>query len=207
MCSNYVVVNTISNWWELPPKKFPTKIYEVGIVLTGVTDGTKAPQDRVYFEKGAERITVPLGLYKKGLLKKILITGGVSTFHEKPKPSAIILKDFLLRQGVPASDIIVEDRAINTRQNALFTKNLIDSLHLQESEMILFTSAFHMRRSEACFSKVALDIDTFPVSYYGTSGQITLAKILIPNAQQLHHCTKMVREIFGFVVYKILGYA
>ncbi len=206
LCSNYVFVNFLANYWEVQPKAFPAQKYEVAIVLTGVTDGARFPKDRVYFNKGAERITTPLEMYKKGIIKKILITGGSSTFHKNHRQSADVLKQFLTNQGVKNRDIIVENLALNTRQNAVFTKKKLKELNLTEASKILITSAFHMRRSTACFQKEGIKFDTYPVSYFGSNNQLTIAKFIIPDAQQLHICTKLFREIFGYCVYKIIGY-
>lgn len=207
LISNFVVVNSLVNAWEIQPKPYPTETYDIGIVLTGVTDGNRDPKDRTYFTKGAERITTPLELYKKGILKKILITGGVNTFYKNSKPSALVLKSFLICQGVPETDILTEEKALNTRENALLTKTFLEKNNLMSKKTILFTSAFHMRRSEACFKKVGIICDFYPVSYYGTSNTLTIGKFIIPDAQQMHHCTKIIREIFGYLVYKTLGYA
>ena len=207
LCSNYFIVNYLANLWEVQPKVFPTTSYDLGIVLTGVTDGAKTPKDRVYFMKGAERITTPLEMYKKGILRKILITGGSSTFHKNHRQSADVLKQFLIDHGVDDSDIIVENQALNTRENAAFTNKMLQKLKLEKASKLLITSAFHMRRSKACFQKEGISCDLYPVSYYGSNDQLTLAKFIIPDAHQLHICTKLIREIFGFCVYKIMGYA
>ena len=64
-----------SNWlmydWEPPPKDFHSlPDYEVGIILTGVTNIDKTPKDRTYFNKGADRVTHAVQLYKMGKIKK-----------------------------------------------------------------------------------------------------------------------------------------
>ncbi len=207
LCSNYVFVNFLANAWEVQPKPFPTKKYDLGIVLTGVTDGARDPKDRVYFYKGAERITTPLEMYKKGVIKKILITGGSTTFHQNHRQSADVLKQFLVEQGVNNQDIIVENQALNTRQNAVLTHKKLKMLNLNNVSKLLITSAFHMRRSTACFKKEGIEFVPYPVSYYGSNNQLTVAKFLIPDAHQLHVCTKLIREVFGYCVYKIMGYA
>src|SRR6478609_8184154 len=56
--SNEFIANEAMLAWEVKPVAFAslTKKYEYGIVLTGVTLGKRHPADRVYFDKGADRI-------------------------------------------------------------------------------------------------------------------------------------------------------
>jgi uncharacterized SAM-binding protein YcdF (DUF218 family) len=61
-------------------------------------------------------------LYKQGLVKKIAASGGVLTSDGRTEAAAI--RDELLRLGIPADDILVEDRAANSGENVVFTKNL-----------------------------------------------------------------------------------
>ncbi|MDB4835545.1 YdcF family protein [Cyclobacteriaceae bacterium] len=206
ICSNFMFVNWVLNTWEVQPLPFPTRQYDVAIVLTGVTDNSRTPKDRVYFNRGAERITTPLELYKKGIVKKILITGGTNHFYDNERPSAEALEQFLLDQGVPKTDIIIENEAVNTRENAVFAKQTLLKYPNLKSRLLV-TSAFHMKRSKACFGKVGLLCDTYPVSYYGTSNKTTPAKLFVPDAEKLGQFTKIIREMFGYAVYKIMGYA
>lgn len=74
---NSFLSNTAMYLWEpafRPIATLPT--YEVGIVLTGVTNLDKTAYDRTFFNKGADRATQAVQLYKLQKLTKILITGG-----------------------------------------------------------------------------------------------------------------------------------
>ena len=63
-------------------------------------------------------------LYKQGLVKKIAASGGVLTSDGRTEAAAI--RDELVRLGVPADDILVEDRATNSGENVVFTKALAE---------------------------------------------------------------------------------
>src|SRR5271170_5794089 len=77
-CSNEFIANEVMHLWEIPPTPFNQikKQYSWGIVLTGVTHSGAGPKDRVYFQRGADRVTHTLQLYKLGIIKKILVSGG-----------------------------------------------------------------------------------------------------------------------------------
>ena len=65
---------------------------------------------------------------------------------------ATIAAKFLANNRVSKARILIEDRAGNTAENALFTKQLISS---QPSDRwVLITSAAHMPRAIGCFRKV-----------------------------------------------------
>ena len=76
--SNEFIANEVMRAWEIDATPYATmqEPYTWGIVLTGVTNNDQEPADRVYFSHGADRVTHTVELYKKGLIKKILITGG-----------------------------------------------------------------------------------------------------------------------------------
>ena len=58
--------------WEPEFKGFnEVKNHEIGIVLTGVTNLSKTAYDRTFFNKGADRITHALQLYRERKIKKI----------------------------------------------------------------------------------------------------------------------------------------
>src|SRR5687768_13835290 len=62
---NQFLINELFLWWEVPPTPIAQleQNYDVGVVLTGITNIEQRPRDRVYFEKGADRIMHALQLY------------------------------------------------------------------------------------------------------------------------------------------------
>ena len=56
--TNDFIANEAMVMWELPAQPYSvTKKYKLGIVLTGTTITKPHPNDRVYFNKGADRVT------------------------------------------------------------------------------------------------------------------------------------------------------
>ncbi|HET9054721.1 MAG TPA: YdcF family protein, partial [Cyclobacteriaceae bacterium] len=76
--SNDFIANEAMLAWEVKATPYASinNVYDWGIVLTGVTANDREPADRVYFNHGADRVTHTVQLYKKGIIKKILVTGG-----------------------------------------------------------------------------------------------------------------------------------
>ena len=62
--------------------------------------------------------------------------------------------------GVPEQSILVEDRSLSTRENALYTARLLSG---DGSRMVLMTSDYHMLRASRAFSKAGLVVEPRPI--------------------------------------------
>lgn len=203
--TNPIIATIAINAWE-PNAIHYDEIegsYAYGIVLSGITNPNRPPFDRIQFNKGADRIVHALDLYKQGRIKKILITGGSGTITFEGRKEAYALRDFLLSSGIPQTDILVEDKARNTRENALFSKELMAS---STESSILITSAFHMLRAKKCFEKVEIEVVPFPTDYYGRQLYYTPDDVLIPSLYGLKIWTILFKEWIGLAAYKVAGY-
>ena len=193
--------------WEIAPTPMASVgTYQVGIVLTGVLNVHKQPHDRTYFNKGADRITHALQLYKSGNIKKILISGG-SFDPQRDEDEAQHLKNFLLLAGVPENAIILEDKSANTRENALFSAKILNK-DFPNQKYLLITSAFHLRRSLGCFEKVGIKADGFATDFYNSDRKtINALSWLVPTEKSLYFSYILLHEWLGYAVYRIIGYS
>lgn len=206
--SNQFIANYAIYLWEPPYKAIaPLPTFDVGIVLTGVTNLNKTVYDRTFFSRGADRATQAVQLYKLGKIKKILITGGAGLNPTNENTEAALLADFMVMAGVAEKDILVENQAVNTRQNALFARQMLEEEgYDSQDQYLLITSAFHMKRSKACFDKVGLPTVTFPVDYYASDPQLTVKNLIQASPQALVHWHILVKEWVGLAAYKVAGY-
>ena len=206
--SNPFLSNLALLAWEPPYKSFeeiPNR--EIGIVLTGVTNLNKTTTDRTFFGRAADRITQALQLYRMGKIKKILITGGQGLNPTNPYSEAELLKRFLVMTGMPETDILIEEKSVNTRENAVFTKGFLKKNGIAiDQEFVLITSAFHMPRSKKCFDKVGLNTLPFPVDYYSHDIKYDLPELLYPRPEALVNWQLLVKEWIGLIVYRLVGY-
>jgi uncharacterized SAM-binding protein YcdF (DUF218 family) len=205
--SNPFLSNEAWLLWEQPPTPMAhLEKYDAAIILTGFTSQEKSPHDRVYTGKGTDRVLMPLRLYKEGYIKKIIISGGSGSLTRKHSSEALEIKKILRQSGVPSEDILYEDQSRNTHENAQFTKQLLTG-YPELKKLLLVTSAFHMKRAAACFKKEGIMADVFSADFYTTDRSFTPDKLLIPQEVYLYHWQKLLHEITGFIVYKIVGYA
>ncbi len=205
--TNEVIVNELLGRWEPPPVPINsiTTPYDAAIVLGGVTTQDMALNDRVYLNKGADRILHAMQLYKEGKVKYILVSGASGSMVEVPTTEAENMRRLLLTCGVPDSVIIIESKSHNTRENAAFSAKILNS-KFNQGKFLLVTSAFHMRRAKACFDKTGLVVDTFPTDFYVTSRNYPFTKYIIPDHHALTKWSILMKEVAGMAVYKVAGY-
>jgi uncharacterized SAM-binding protein YcdF (DUF218 family) len=89
--------------------------------------------------------------WRTGGFERILLSGRQSD----------VMKRFLVSQGIPASQIDLEEKANSTRESALF----ISAMFRGHSgpPPVLMTSDYHMFRARKCFEKVGFPIVPRPI--------------------------------------------
>ncbi|MGV3642167.1 MAG: YdcF family protein [Adhaeribacter sp.] len=205
LCSNAFLGNEAFLLWEKEPVPMEAVgTYDAGIILTGFTSLEKSPHDRVYTNKGSDRFLHTLMLYKTGHIRKIIVSGGLGMLRKIRHSEAAEVKTLLLLAGVPEEDILLEDKSHNTYENAQFTRQLL-LRHPELKRVVLVTSAFHMRRASACFTKAGVAHLAFPADFY-SSDRLARFEYLFPSAEALAGWSRLVHEIAGFLIYKISGY-
>jgi uncharacterized SAM-binding protein YcdF (DUF218 family) len=96
--------------------------------------------------------------YRKCGMRKIVLTGG--SVEPKGAPVADSMAEFVESQGVPGDRIVLETRAISTRENALYTQPLLVG---GASPPVLLTSDFHMFRARRAFEKLGMVVQPRPI--------------------------------------------
>jgi uncharacterized SAM-binding protein YcdF (DUF218 family) len=80
----------------------------------------------------------------------------------------LVMKALAVSLGVPENAIILEDKAQNTYENIIFTKQIVESRHW--NKVLVISSPYHMRRVAMVFNKNAKGIEarytSLPNSYF-----------------------------------------
>ena len=204
--SNQYLSNRMMLWWESAPVPIASlDTYDVGIVFTGVTKGSKRPRDRVYFNLGADRITHTLQLYNEGKIKHILISGGLGFQQVSNSVAAERLRSFLLMANVPDSVITVEPMAVNTYENAVKSAEILNR-DFPNQKYLLITSAFHMKRSSLCLAKQDIAFDEFPAGYLTDYPTMNFDDLFMPKSDAILRWEKLSKEWVGIMTYRLMGY-
>ena len=193
-------------------------IVDAIVVLGGATHG--ASDTRIYPEvtDAGDRLVHTVRLYRAGKAKRIILSGGRIQWQqgstESQNPSKVLseaedMKSLLELFGIPDRAFILEPDSLNTYQNAINTKALLEENNFKQ--ILLVTSAFHMPRALAIFKKLGIDAipapTDFRVSREESPSFQQFCLDLLPSAEQLKNTSMGMKEYVGFWVYRLRGWA
>ncbi|MBM3176501.1 MAG: YdcF family protein [Bacteroidetes bacterium] len=192
--------------WETPlvPMNSIDRTYSTGILLTGVTQSHAPLKDRIYVTSSPDRVNHTVMLFKKGIIKNILISGGSGELLDGTYSEAVELRKLFLSMGVPDSVIRTEGNSRNTFENAVESVKLLKDT--DPNDCLLITSAFHMPRASACFKKAGFDCPVFPTDTQLEERQFTPDQIIIPSTKALKIWERIFKETLGLISYTAAGY-
>ncbi|CAH0121143.1 MULTISPECIES: YdcF family protein [unclassified Paenibacillus] len=111
---------------------------DVGIVL-GASLWNDRPSPGL-----AERLDHALSLYKRGVFRKIIVTGGLDS-PEMTLTEAQGMQQYLVERGVPPEDVYLENEATSTLENLLFSSRIMADHNWTSA--IVVTHSFHGARA------------------------------------------------------------
>jgi uncharacterized SAM-binding protein YcdF (DUF218 family) len=97
--------------------------------------------------------------WKTGHFRAVVVSGGYMDGNRRSLSS--IVADYMAGSGIPREHIFLEERSTSTRENALFTKQMIASW---PGKRVLLTSDLHMFRARRTFEKAGLPATPRPVA-------------------------------------------
>lgn len=207
LLTNPLLINLFMNGWEYPETKQPQlqKPFEAGILLGGYSNFKTIAKEQVTFNFHGNRLITAYQLYKRGIIKKIILSGGSGNLLNEEASEAAAIKPYLISLGVPDSDIIVEEKSRNTRENAIFSKKKLDAFP-ENSKYLLITSAFHMKRAYACFRKANIAVTPYPTGYLSEKLTWAPESIFVPDEMAIYKWQILIKEWIGYLAYMIQGY-
>jgi uncharacterized SAM-binding protein YcdF (DUF218 family) len=205
--SNPFILNFSMRAWEIPSRRIDSikEPYSAGVMLGGAMRYYNSTMNRVVYGTAVDRFIQCIYLYREGKIKKIFVSGGSGLLLEQRYKEAELLKKVLLEMNIPEQDIVIENKSKNTRENALFSAEILKKDFANE-KILVITSGYHMRRSLACFKKVGINAEPFSVDEHSGKGQFTIDKIIIPDADILEGWDILFHEWIGYVSYWMAGY-
>jgi len=182
----------------------PGVVYDAVIVLGGMSEpGPSALAGTPQFGEAVERMLAGHAEVASGRATHLIISGGLIETDPAIPREADTVAETLLQLGLTDAQVIREDKSRNTRENALFTAELVRARGFKT--LLLVTSAFHMKRSLGCFHAVGLDPDVLPTDWRAP-GPGAANRNWTPRAEALDDSTRMFRELAGRLVYRARGW-
>ena len=157
---------------------------DVAIILGAGTDGSDpSPVFKARIDHG-------IWLYKNGYVDKLIFTGGIGEGREESEAS--VAMSYAIEQGIPQSDIFIEEESHITEENIANAKIIMDENSFETA--IIVSDPLHMKRA------------MLMANDYGIKGYSSPT----PDSRYITWKTKLpflIREEFyyiGYKVYKIL---
>lgn len=202
--NSFILCEFLRPWEEEGNADF-SKPYDAAIVLSGFVSYDHG-HGMAGFENSNDRFLHGMRLLQQDSIKKLVLSGGSASLVYPEMIESVIARNFALDLGLKRSEIITERLSKNTRQNALYTKALLTKMKMEDKRILLITSAYHMHRARACFEKVGLQVDCYPVDYRAGERRYHLDHLLVPNEGALALWGALLHEWMGCLVYKMQGY-
>jgi uncharacterized SAM-binding protein YcdF (DUF218 family) len=175
-----------------------------GIILLGgsFVTGISAARGTVELNEAAERITAFVTLSRRYPEAELVVTGGTGTLFTGGETEAEAAERLLSALGADTGRVIFENRARNTWENAVFTRDLVSPA--AGARWLIVTSAFHMPRSIGTFRAAGFPVEAHPVDYR-TGGWQDAMRPFDSASEGLRRTDLAVREWIGLVAYRLTG--
>ncbi len=203
--SNSFIVDEFVRVWEMditPVWEIDPDVKTAIVLGGGVYYDTET--DVVSYGGNADRYLGVLRPYHENRINKVLVSGGGANYLAQNVKEGEMLKRLYMLCNVDSADILVEGESLNTYQNALFSKPILEGLG--EGKFLLITSASHMRRAVACFEKQGINVVPHPVMKSVGKRRYQADYLLVPRIMNFHKWSALIHEWIGFASYKLRGY-
>jgi uncharacterized SAM-binding protein YcdF (DUF218 family) len=143
-----ITISPVTLWWgRALAGPWAESRGEVLIVL-----GAEEPESGVIGQSTYWRTLYAYRAWQAGGFHTIIVSGGGGV--------GTSMRGLLMCSGVPADAIRVEARSSSTRENALFTRDIVNTL---PGRKVLLTSDYHMFRAVRTFRKCGMEVSPHPI--------------------------------------------
>ena len=137
----------------------------------------------------AERCLEAAAVYRNHIGFSVLPTGGFGDFNRTSKPHAHYTRNFLLRLGVPAKDILEPVLSRFTLEDAILSQPIVSRHGVKD--LIVVTSDFHRKRVELIFKKTFAG---YSLRFYGSKTDLPEAELEVLRRHEQEAIARLVRR-------------
>ncbi len=140
------------------------------------------------------RLGEGIRIYRQLDNAKLILSGYAG--EDVKTPHAIISRDVAISLGVPAEDIVTQEEARDTQEEATYVKKTING-----DKFILVTSAFHMPRAIKIFNSEDLDPIAAPTDYLSKEDGDYLRE---PRGKEIRKTERAMHEYIGIIWHDLI---
>ncbi len=175
--------------------------YDAVVLLGGTINPLGSTRTDPAWNDNIERLITTWKLLSTGRARSVIVTGGPLGTASLGSEAELLAAQ-LEAWGIAHERIVIEAKALNTRENASYTKELAASHGF--TTLLLVTSAYHVPRAVGCFRAAGVEVDVLPVDYR-VRDPAHDAHVL-PRVGYLDDLGQYVHERVGTLVYRVMGY-
>lgn len=129
------------------------------------------------------RLDRAVELYKKNYFNYVIVSGGIG---KEGFDEAAVMKDYLIKKGIPDNNIISDNNGYNTFMTAQNSKVIMDKMDL--NSVMVISQFFHITRTKLAFKKVGFEkVYSAHAKYFG-----------------IRDIYSLVREFFAYYKYLLM---
>lgn len=175
------------------------------VVLGGGIAPSKYDPAGFTFTDAGDRIIAAVEVLRLGKAPVLVLGGGFYETDGEKESDAPQVQDWLVRSGLVTNQIVQVGITHNTREEAVKVKALAGEHEWKR--VILVTSAFHMKRTEAVFRTAGLDV--IPVACdFNTVGRPKGGRTFnpFPKPEGFGALNYYIHEQVGMLIYRLRGW-
>jgi uncharacterized SAM-binding protein YcdF (DUF218 family) len=181
------------------------------VILGGATRSPLPPRQWVEINEAGDRLLYGAKLYRQEKAPIVIVSGGRLDWKGNGPSESEDMAELLQTMGVPTSVILQDPTSLNTRENAVNVKRILEEKGIQR--ILLVTSALHMPRSILIFQRLGINPIPAPTDFLIDDGGETSESWqdvilgLLPDADRLYLSTRTLKEYIGIMIYRLRGWA
>ena len=129
----------------------------------------------------------------------VIVSGG-EVFRGEGR-EAVVMRDVLTGFGMDPGKIIMEDKSLNTEENAVFSATILKQRGYYRP--VLITSAFHMPRSVSELKRAGVEATPYPTGYYVSRQSHWNALSWVPTFSALRGTGLALKEYMGLAALQV----
>ena len=206
--SNGVLADSFWRLLEYPWKRLDYSVVNSSDGIVVLSSGRpKPPGNSKIIEWGdPDRFLAGINLYRANKSNRLIFTGGINPLYPGLPPEGNIYIKEAISLGIPKKDLFTTYSVTNTFQEAKAVKKILNNeISSSRKEIILVTSAFHMKRAKKVFEREGIVVLPYPVDFKSSkslSSSLRNPLKWVPSSSSLSRNSSAIREIIGRIIYK-----